>query len=102
MDKLGQFQFEIKNEAEKNPNGEYLSRVPTTTDEVVYQLEKAIDISNKIWEQAMKAFDLDLQKLKRKKFKKKELGTKLVEAGKKQLNDSSSKMLKNFGSISKA
>ena len=70
LDKLGQFQFEIKNEAEKNPNAECLSSVPTTTDEVVYQLEKAIDISNKIWEQAMKAFDLDLQKLKRKKFKK--------------------------------
>ena len=59
LDKLGQLHFEIKNEAEKTYT-ECLSSVSTTTDEVVYQLEKAIDISNKIWEQALKTFHLEL------------------------------------------
>ena len=36
LEKLGQFQFEIKHEAgKKTPHADCLSRVPTTTEEVV-------------------------------------------------------------------
>ena len=60
LEKLGQFQFEIKHEAGKKiPHADCLSRVLTTTEEVVNQKRKTTDISNNIWEQALKTPVLD-------------------------------------------
>ena len=59
LEKLGQFQFEIKHEAGKKiPHADCLSRVPTTTEEKVNQIRKSTDISSNVWEQALKTPDL--------------------------------------------
>ena len=59
LEKLGQFQFEIKHEAGKKiPLADCLSRVPTTTEEKVNQIIKSTDISSNVWEQALKTPDL--------------------------------------------
>ena len=48
LEKLGQFQFEIKHEVGKKiPHADCLSSVPTTTEEMVNQSQKTTDISKK-------------------------------------------------------
>ena len=68
--KAVQIRNQVRN-GKKIPHADCLSRVPTTTEEMVNQTGKTTDVSNNIWKQALKIPNLELQTIQLKYYERK-------------------------------